>query len=169
MQLYIKDRRVVELENIHTTSQVLLHTAAHSAPWQQLLFNLLMSWSDSYQGLPSAVSYLHFKHLAPVCAFPPAGNWSVAVKSFDHFRFKIGHYKAKNKLDYIVGAAIGGTHRATDVPTVMHLMLSVLSMCVCGVCCSSWCVSASWRVRKRLCSFCPKSWIPVSRKETSTS
>lgn len=43
------------------------------------------------------------------------------------------------------------------------------SVLVFAFCCSSWCVNASWRVRRKPCSFCPRSWIRVSRRETSTS
>lgn len=53
-------------------------------------------------------------------------------------------------------------------PTGVHIRIVPLC-CLCVVWHSFWCASASWRVRKRHYSSCLKSWILVSRRETSTN
>lgn len=59
-------------------------------------------------------------------------------------------------------------HNLKPNPFLMHFVAR-LHCFLFMPCFSSWCVNASWRVKRRRCSSCPKSWTHANRRETSTS
>ena len=57
------------------------------------------------RSVPSAVCYLHVRHLASVCVFPPVGHWSglvlFAQLSVSNITFPVAHFEAKKRDDTV--------------------------------------------------------------------